>query len=107
MPKRGRSICALYATTCLWLAYCAVQSARNDFKCSAVLFILAAAVCLIGGARETQVPQQLRGADVRSEEAAWPCCSVDGARTTLATACCELWWTSAGADHEDGCRNPT
>lgn len=97
---------AAYGLACIWLAYCAVQSARNNAPWACAMFALLSAICVAAAEREAGLVDALRTAAHRVADALHPYDPADGlARVELAEACCELWWTSAGTDHDPTCPN--
>lgn len=108
MTRHGRALCSLHGLLGIWLAYCAVQSGRAGVAWAVIVFAAASLVPVISVIRETELADQQRGVAIRAERAARLQAWADEdaaalARAELAAACCDIWWTSAGADHEDDC----
>lgn len=108
MTRHGRALCSLHGLLGIWLAYCAVQSGRNGVAWAVIVFAAASLVPVISVIRESELADQQRGVAVRAEREARVQAWVDEdaaavARVELAAACCDIWWTSAGADHEATC----
>lgn len=97
-----------YGVLVAWLGYCAVQSALNGNAWASVLFTVSVALVLTATIREGRLENALRREAVRAERDARlgrpPLDTAECAATVaLAAACCEMWWTSAGVDHDSAC----
>ncbi|MEU4996557.1 hypothetical protein [Streptomyces sp. NPDC021622] len=101
MTRLARALCSLHGAALLWLAYCAVQSARNGATWAVLLFAAASAMTVIAVIRETELADEQRAAAVRAERLARLRAHAD----ELNTACCEHWWTALGTDHDPTCPN--
>lgn len=107
MSHLSRGLYVAYGALLLWLGYCAVLSARNGSPWSCVAFVAGAGLAVTAAIREGDLEDALRREAVLAERAAHPHPSQraedaidETAAVALAAACCETWWTSAGADHE-------
>ncbi len=102
------ALAALYSLVALGLVHCAVASWQNASWPYAVFF-LGAAICLtLATVHHSYQRDEIRYANARLsaiERAARPPADTSDAvvAVALAAACCEMWWTSAGAEHEPGC----
>lgn len=108
MTRHGRALCSIHGALGIWLAYCAVQSGRNGVAWAVILFAAASLVPVISVIRETELAEEQRLVALMAEgEArtdATPYDTAKGvARVALAGACCERWWTSLEAEHDDTC----
>lgn len=108
MTRLARALCSLHGAVLLWLAYCAVQSARNHAVWATCLFAAASCVTVIAVVRELELADQQIAAALAAEgkarAGAKPYDTAAGvARVALADACCETWWTSLEAEHDDTC----
>ncbi|MFD6324221.1 hypothetical protein ACFWOL_15425 [Streptomyces sp. NPDC058442] len=105
-PRRlTHALATLYALAIGVLIYCAHTSHENGSLLHTVLFIGLA--CLFGCAiaHHAYLCDELHFACVRLERASRPPKpAIDGAvAVALAGACCEMWWTSAGTEHDHQC----
>ncbi|MFE0132425.1 hypothetical protein ACFWY6_12760 [Streptomyces sp. NPDC059037] len=110
MTRLARALCSLHGAVLAWLAYCAMQSARNGATWAVLLFAAASLMTVIAVIRETELTDERRTAAVRAERVARLRAHAEEdvaalARIELAAACCEPWWTSAGTDHDPACPN--
>lgn len=102
------ALAALYSVVALGLVHCAVASWQNASWPYAAFF-LGAAICLtLAIVHHSYQRDEIRYAHARLsalERAARPPADTsDGVvAVALAGACCEMWWTSAGAEHEHQC----
>jgi hypothetical protein len=114
MTRHGRALCSIHGALGIWLAYCAVQSGRNGVAWAVILFAAASLVPVISVIRETELADVQRGVAIRAERETHPrlpdaierhlADAIDqAAAVALAAACCEIWWTSTGREHEDAC----
>lgn len=103
MRRLSTSLYVTYGALFCWLAHCAVQSALNAAPWAAAVFVVGSGTTIVAFIREGALEDALRREAVRAERAARPQLEdtsdavVDIA---LAAACCERWWTSAGAEHD-------
>lgn len=105
-------LCIAHSALFCWLAYCAVQSARNNAPWHCAVFVAGSLITIVAFFREDRLDDALHCEAARAERAARPAISnsetaeavVDVA---LAGACCETWWTSAGAEHDPECEHQT
>lgn len=103
MSRLSRTLHIAYGALLVWLAYCAVISARNGAPWTCVAFTIGAGLAVTAAIREGDLDDALRRTPVRAER---PRNAIDETTAVaLAAACCETWWTSAGADHEPACPN--
>jgi hypothetical protein len=99
------ALAGLYALVAVVLLRCAMVSHTNG-SWPYTLFFAGAAVALATAiAHHAYLRDELRAAEARLERATRPpdqrASLEDGVvRVALAAACCERWWTSAGAEHE-------
>ncbi|NUS78499.1 MAG: hypothetical protein HOV70_20195 [Streptomyces sp.] len=105
-------LCLAHCALCCWLVYCVVQSARNGGWWQSGLFVLGALLCIVAFFREDRLDDVLRREAVRAVREARPAISDDETaeavvNVALAGACCETWWTSAGAKHDQECEQQT
>lgn len=103
-------LCIAHSALFCWLAYCAVQSARNNAPWHCAVFVTASLITIVAFFREDRLDDTLRREATRAEREARPVISnTETAQAVvdiaLAGACCETWWTSAGADHDEVCRH--
>ncbi|MEU5664731.1 hypothetical protein [Streptomyces longwoodensis] len=95
----------LYAAGSLFLAHGATRSWQHDRTAEATA--LGACALLLVAALVARHRHQAEAYDLRAEleRAARPPLprrrlSADEITTALSAACCERWWTSAGAEHD-------
>jgi len=105
-------LCAAYIGLYIWLAHCAVQSGLNGAWWASSIFFLGSCLVLAAFCREDRLADALRREAVRAEREARPALSheetVDGVvAVALAGECCEMWWTSAGVEHDETCQRRT
>ncbi|MFF8656782.1 hypothetical protein [Streptomyces huasconensis] len=117
MSRLSRPLCAAYGALAVWLAYCAVQTARNGAPWPTAVFVIASGLAVAAVAREGELDEALRREAVHAERAARTrrrtlafeqelADAIDQvAATALAAACCEPWWTSCGFHHDPTCPN--
>ena len=100
------ALAVLYALTALGLARCAVVSWQNGSWPFALFFAGASVLLMTATIHHSWQRDELRYAHALLEHASRPPePAVEGViAVALAAACCERWWTSAGAEHEVGCR---
>ncbi|MFF5984391.1 hypothetical protein ACFY78_36670 [Streptomyces olindensis] len=109
MNRLSVPLYAAYGALFAWLAYCAVQSARNGALWACAVFAVGSGVVVIAYFREDQLEAALhreaeRADDTRPTDSS-PRDAIDAvAAVAMAGACCEVWWATAGAQHEPGCR---
>lgn len=100
MSRLSRGLHVAYGALLVWLAYCAVISARNGAPWACVAFVAGAGLAVTAAIREGDLD------NARAEPKSRPRNAIDETTAVaLAAACCERWWTSAGADHEPACPN--
>ena len=112
MRRLSNLLCCAYIGLLVWLAYCAVQSARNHAWWAAAVFVVGTMLAMVAFFREDQLDDVLRRGAVRAEREARPAPTdeemADGVvAVALAAECCDRWWTSAGTDHDPTCRRQT
>lgn len=113
MSAYARAMTAMYTAAALVLAWSAVQEALHGLPWVAISCTAGAVMAVTAAIRETDIDHQLRAAVVQVERAVRPPAfekqlveAIDQvAAVTLAAACCDRWWTSAGALHDQTCRN--
>lgn len=103
MNRFARALCSLQGGAFLWLAYCAVQSARNGATWEVWLFAAASVLPVIAMFREYELADERRAVAVRAERLARLRIHAE----EINTACCERWWTSLATDHDPTCPNQT
>ncbi|WP_069885255.1 hypothetical protein [Streptomyces luteocolor] len=99
-----RILCWSYLAAAMLTAKCAAVSTTAGATWYA-LGLFACSLLLLGAyGREHAAARERRAAAVRAERIArlsTPTSRVDDeAAIALAAACCERWWTSAGAEHD-------
>ncbi|MEL3944840.1 hypothetical protein [Streptomyces sp. LNU-CPARS28] len=104
----SRPLHVAYGALLPWLGYCAIQTGRTGNWWATATFAAASALTVIAALREGQLEDALRREAVRDEREARlgrpPLDTAEcAASVALAAACCERWWTSAGADHDSAC----
>lgn len=102
MSRLSRTLHVAYGALLVWLAYCAVISARNGSPWSCVAFVAGAGLAVTAAIREGDLEDALRREAVLAERHARPAAP---AHDALAEACCERWWTSLATDHDPQCPN--
>lgn len=101
MSGLSRALHVAYGALLVWLAYCAVISARNGEPWACVAFVAGAGLAVTAAIREGDLDDA-----VRAEPKSRPRSAIDETTAVaLSAACCETWWTSAGDDHEPTCPN--
>ncbi|ELP61760.1 hypothetical protein PV735_11260 [Streptomyces turgidiscabies] len=104
MNRFQHTLAALNVLASLGLAHCAVISDQNGAPSYTAFFALASVLLLTASALHARHRKQLRAAQsVLDRPARRPRVGSveDGVvAVALAGACCERWWTSAGAEHE-------
>jgi hypothetical protein len=113
MSRFARVVCMIYGATALFLAYATVEQALNGEVWAVAALAACSLVPLIGLMREVEHSDAVANARALVERA---CAAVDSAdrpplprRTpgadgivavAMAAACCEVWWSTAGAQHD-------
>ncbi|GHC91364.1 hypothetical protein [Streptomyces flavofungini] len=111
MARLSRPLYAAYGALCIWLAYCAVQSARHGTAWAAGLFAVSSALAVVAAVRERHLEDALRSQAVRAERAARVREHTLGDTVEAAVAvarageCCETWWNTLGTHHDLDCPN--
>ncbi|WP_435218368.1 hypothetical protein [Streptomyces sp. bgisy034] len=109
MSRLSRPLYVAYGGLLTWLAYCAMQSARNGAWWACAVFVFGSLLAVVAFVREGDLEDALRREAVRAERdarlGAIGTTDADdaAAKVALAAACCESWWTSCGADHDPTC----
>lgn len=108
MTRFARAICSVHAALFVLLAYCTVRQFQYGEAWAGWMFAAAAFVPLVSLAREAEHADEQQAKAIRAETEARRLAWADEdaaalARAELSAACCDIWWTSAGADHEDTC----
>lgn len=107
MTSTARLMWWLYVLAAMLTAHCGITSARNHAPWYAVGLLGVSLLLLVALAREYIAADERRAAAIKAERAARlrqtrP--AIDGVvAVALAGACCETWWTSAGAAHDSTC----
>lgn len=101
------ALAALYALTALALAHFAVTSWQHGAWPHAAVLAAASILLTTATIHHSYQRDELRAARVELARASRPPePAIDGViAVALAGACCEMWWTSAGAEHEAECRH--
>ena len=100
------ALAVLYAVVALGLAYCSVVSWHNGSLPYTAFFAGASILCVTAVAHHSYQRDEIRHAHAeidalkRASRAASADLSDGVVKVALAAACCERWWTSAGAEHE-------
>lgn len=98
------ALALFYAATALVLIRCAADSWRDGHPLVAVFLMGAAVLMATAIVHHSYQHDELRDAQRQLEAAARPDepePAFEGVlAVALAGACCERWWTSAGAEHE-------
>jgi hypothetical protein len=107
VTRADRGLWLLYAAAAGLTARCAAVSARHGAWWYAAGLAVTALLLVVAVGREYVAADERRAAAIRAERAA----RLRAARAlapgmrrladaiALDTACCELWWTSCGTDH--------
>ena len=109
MTRRFAHVLATgYALTALVLMHMAVVSWRAGSWPYALFLAGASLLLMTATVHHSWQSSELRYALAQLEEAARPPAEpepcIDGVvSVALAAACCEMWWTSAGAEHDQQC----
>jgi DNA-binding IclR family transcriptional regulator len=107
VSRISRPLYATYGALFTWLAYCAVQSARNQAPWTCTAFVVGSGLVIVAAVREGELEDALRRETVRAERDA-RLNAVDASEAVAAVAaagwCCNAWAASAGGEHEPGCR---
>jgi hypothetical protein len=105
-----RTLCLLYVLASGLALHASLTSAQHGAYGYALGFTALDLLLLLAAIREYLALEERRGAAARAErdarrDAEADAEAIDGiARIELAAACCETWWTSAGADHDTTCQ---
>lgn len=99
------ALAGLYAVVGLGLAYCSVVSWHNGSLPYTAFFAGASILCVVAVAHHSYQRDEIRHAhaeiDALKRASKPPTDASDGVvAVAMAAACCERWWTSAGAEHE-------
>jgi hypothetical protein len=99
-------LAVLYALVALGLAHCAVVSWEHHSLPYAAFFAGASILLLIAVTHHSYQRDEIRHRhaeiDALKRAARQPADASDGVvAVAMAGACCERWWTSAGAEHDD------
>ncbi|MFC9465184.1 hypothetical protein [Streptomyces coelicoflavus] len=105
MKTLAHTLTTLYALAALALLGCALHAHQAGAHGYVALFTTTAAVLAVGIVHTAWHHEQLRAALTALERAARPPDQRPGLEdgvvaVALAAACCERWWTSAGAEHD-------
>lgn len=105
MTASARILCWAYLLGAALTTYCATASAQHQAPGYAAGLGTVAVLLLTAAVRELLAAGERSLVAIRAEGAARARThqydSAEGvARVTLAAACCERWWTSAGAEHD-------
>lgn len=101
----ARLLYLAYGALFCWLAVCAVYAAYHHALWACGAFALGSGLAVVAFMREGSLEDALRREAVQAEWAARPTPPAEDAidattAVALAAACCERWWTSAGAEHD-------
>jgi hypothetical protein len=99
------ALAALYALLAVCMLRCALVSYQHGSLPYTALFAAVSVALATAIAHHAYLRDELRAAQARPERATRPprqrASLEDGVvAVALAAACCERWWTSAGAEHE-------
>ncbi|MFB8298698.1 hypothetical protein ACFC66_36960, partial [Streptomyces bacillaris] len=104
MTLPDRALRWLYLAAAALAGHCSVTSARADAWWYAIGLFGVSLLLAVAAGREYVAANERRAAAVRAERAARPCglrpITGEVVDAALAAACCERWWTSAGAAHD-------
>ncbi|MFC8124680.1 hypothetical protein [Streptomyces sp. NPDC057302] len=102
MSRTARILCWAYLLGATLATYCATTSAQHSAPGYAAGLGTVAALLVTATVRELLAAGERSLATINAERArAHKYDSAKGvARVALAAACCERWWTSAGAEHD-------
>jgi hypothetical protein len=102
MNRAGRALAALLAAASLALAHCAVISWQHHSPPYAALFAACALLCLAAISHGVRQADTIRAVLTDLERMSRPFTTAQDRTVAdvLNGACCELWWTSAGAEHD-------
>ncbi|WP_069773053.1 hypothetical protein [Streptomyces sp. LUP30] len=102
MTRAGRVLAALLAAASLALAHCAVVSWQHHSPPYTALFAACSLLCLTSISHAVQQCSQIHALLTELEQASRPFTTAQDRTVAdvLNGACCELWWTSAGAEHD-------
>lgn len=108
MNASARILCWAYLLGAALTTYCATASAQHRAPGYAAGLGTVAVLLVIAAVRELLAAGERSLVAIRADRAvrarAHQYDSAKGvARVTLAASCCEPWWTSAGAEHDDQC----
>ncbi|MFI9491275.1 MULTISPECIES: hypothetical protein [Streptomyces] len=90
-----------------WLAWCAVQSARNGAPWVCAVFVAGSGLVVVAATREGALKDALRREAVRAQRARRLHPADAGAAeaaVALAGWCCDAWAATAGGEHGPSCR---
>lgn len=113
MTRSARVVCMIYGAATLFLAYATVEQALYGEVWAVAALAACSLVPLIGLVREVAHSDAVANARALVESA---CAAVDSANrpplprrtpgadgvvaVAMAAACCEVWWATAGAEHD-------
>lgn len=102
MTRAGRVLATLLASASLALAHCAVVSWQHHSPPYTALFAACSVLCLAAVGHGIRQADTIRGVLADLERAARPYTTAQDRTVAdvLTGACCERWWTSAGAEHD-------
>lgn len=102
MTRPGRILAGLLAAASLGLAHCSVVSWQHGSPPYAALFAACSILCLAAISHAVCQADTIRAVLTDLERASRPYTTAQDRTVAdaLTGACCELWWTSAGADHD-------
>ncbi|RMB85606.1 hypothetical protein [Streptomyces shenzhenensis] len=98
------ALCVLYTVASIALLRCAVASQQHGQAGYTALFTTCTVLFALGVVHHAYHRDELRAALLRLERAARPPDTRpaidDAVAIALATACCETWWATTGAQHD-------
>ena len=113
MTRFARVVCMIYGAAALFLAYATVEQALHGEVWAVAALAACSLVPLIGLMREVEHADEMAAARALVEHANAVLDRADrpplprrtpGAEgvvaVAMAAACCEVWWATAGADHD-------
>jgi hypothetical protein len=106
MTRFARVVCMIYGAAALFLAYATVEQALHGEVWAVAALAACSLVPLIGLMRETEHSDAVANARALVDSVARPPLPrrTPGAErvvaVAMAAACCEVWWATAGAEHD-------
>ncbi|MGW4388225.1 hypothetical protein [Streptomyces sp. NPDC004685] len=100
-----RILCLLYVLASSLVLHASIVSTQHDAPGYAVGFAAVDLLLLVAALREHLAAEERRAVAVRAERLARLRALVEAEQLAHIEmdACCETWWTSAGAEHDAAC----